>query len=345
LKTRVTRLLVLVIVAVAIESFAADQPRKSLDLYWIDVEGGAATLIVTPAGEAVLIDSGNPGRRDADRIVKVAIHEAGLRRIDHLITTHYHRDHFGGAAQLAAALPIGEVHDNGDFAGQRERADAEYYEFKAARRSVISPGDVIPLRTAATADAPTLQLRCLAARQKFIEAPSLAPNPCCEAHIPKPVDNSDNANSVVMLLSYGDFDFLDTGDLTWNREFDLACPTNRVGKIDLFQASHHGLDVSNNPVLIRSVEPRVAVINNGTTKGCMPQMFAVLKETSSIEAIYQVHKNLRPDGSVNNAPDEYIANVASECQGEFLQASVAADGKSYTVSVRSSGHRRTFASK
>jgi competence protein ComEC len=192
---------------------------------------------------------------------------------------------------------------------------------------------------------PKLALRCLGARQKFVATPDLPTNKCCQANQSKPIDNSDNANSVVMLLSFGDFDFLDTGDLTWNREFDLVCPVNSVGIVDVFQASHHGLDISNNPVLIRSIEPRVAVINNGTTKGCMPLMFAALKETPSIETIYQVHKNLREDGAVVNSSDEFIANLAADCKGDHLKMTVAADGKSYDMFVSSSRHQRTYQCK
>lgn len=322
----------------------ADEPAKTLDIYWVDVEGGAATLIVTPAGESVLIDSGNPGRRDADRIFAVATKEAGLKKIDHLITTHYHRDHFGGAAQLSSALPIGAVHDNATWPEQREKPDPEYLDFKAEKRSQISPGDKIALKSL-TAAGPLPSLRCLGARQQFVDVKDGAANECCAAHIVGKVDNSDNANSVVMLLSYGAFDFLDTGDLTWNREFDLVCPTNRVGVVDVFQASHHGLDVSNNPVLIKSVSPRVTVVNNGVTKGNMPLMFAALQETKSIEAVYQLHKTDRPDGTSHNVPDEYIANHEKDCQGAFVKLSVAADGKSYTVSVPSTKHSRTFESK
>lgn len=333
---------------VAASAYAADAARP-LDIYWIDVEGGAATLIVTPAGESILIDSGNPGRRDADRIFRIVTEEAKLRKIDHLITTHYHSDHYGGAAPLSAVLPIGQVHDNAEWAEQREKAPPEYREFKADKRSQISPGDVVTLKPLGEGAA-SLKLQCLGARQKFIAAGSVKgskteANQCCAANIEKPVDNSDNANSVVTLLQFGDFDFLDTGDLTWNREFDLVCPVNRVGQIDVFQVSHHGLDVSNNPVLIKSIEPRVAIVNNGTTKGCGPMMFAALKEQPTIEAIYQVHKNLRPDGATNNSPDEFIANKEAECKGHHLKLSVAPDGKSYTVVVKSTGHSKTYSTK
>ncbi len=312
-----------------------------MDLYWIDVEGGAATLIVTPAGESVLIDSGNPGRRDPDRIFAVATKQAGLKKIDQLITTHYHRDHFGGAAQLAGSLPIGTVWDNAVWAEQREKPDAEYTAFKAEARKQISPGDYLPLEESL---GPKLSLQCLAARQKFIEAGGAA-HECCAKNDPAPVDNTDNANSVVTLLNFGEFDFLDTGDLTRNREFDLVCPKNHVGTVDVFQASHHGLDVSNHPALVRSIEPHVAIVNNGVTKGNMPLMFATLQETPSIKAVYQMHKTLREDGTSHNVPDEFIANHDKECQGSFIKLSVAGDGKSYTISVPSTGHKKTYTCK
>ncbi len=318
-------------------------PAHGPRIFWIDVEGGAATLIVSPDGESVLIDSGNPGYRDADRIAKIATQEAGLKRIDHLITTHYHRDHFGGASTLAKLLPIGTVWDNGAFEGQREKADPDYYEFQASDRRTISAGDSIELRNGK--GMPTLSLRCLGARQKFVPVDAtVSENKVCQSSPQRPVDNSDNANSVVMLLRFGDFEFLNTGDLTWNSEFDLVCPQNRVGKVDVFQASHHGLDQSNNPVLIKSIEPRVAIINNGTKKGCMPMMFSTLKETPSIAAVYQMHKNLRDDGSVNNVPDEFIANQTVDCKAEHIRLSVAADGKTFVVSVPATSHEKQYSS-
>jgi len=332
------------------ESKTTKAIASTLDIYWIDVEGGAATLIVTPTGESVLIDSGNPGRRDPDRIFHVAVQEAKLKKIDHLITTHYHRDHFGGAAQLAAVLPIGTVWDNATWSEQREKPDDEYLAFKSDSRRQISPGDVVPLK--AGDGYPALSLTCLAARQKFIAAGKTpSDNACCADNRQKPIDNTDNANSVVTLLRFGDFDFLDAGDLTWNREGDLVCPQNRIaavngsGIVDLFQASHHGLDVSNNPVLVRSVEPTVAIVNNGVTKGNGPLMFATLQETKSIRQVYQLHKTERKDGTSHNVADEFIANHRAECDGKHMKVSVAADGKSFTVFVPTTGHAKTYPCK
>lgn len=315
-----------------------------LDIYWVDVEGGAATLIVTPAGESVLIDTGNPGFRDSGRIVKAATELAKIRRIDHLVITHYHGDHFGGASALSNLLPIGTVYDNGAFAGMPDDPGKEYREFKCERRVVIQPGDRLPLKQAE--NSPPVSITCLGTRQKFIEPADDAldnTTVCTNARM-KERDGSDNANSVVLLLGFGPFRFFDAGDLTWNREHDLVCPKNRVGEVDVYQVTHHGLDSSNNPLVLQSLKPTVAIMNNGHQKGCLPEVFSALKEVTSLQGIYQVHKNLRPDGAVNNVPDEYIANKENdkECRGHPIGLSVDPAGRSYVVRIPATGHERQF---
>ena len=317
---------------------------KRLDIYWIDVEGGAATLIVTPAGETVLIDTGNPGRRDPDRIVRAVTNEAGLRQIDHLIITHYHRDHFGGAPILSMLLPIKTLYDNGVFDGMPDDPGKAYFEFPCEKRVVIQPGDRLPLRQSKEGLTPVMQ--CLGARKQYISPPGDAKENKLETpHKPKDRDFSDNANSVVMRLEFGPFRFFDAGDLTWNQEARLVLPVDLVGEVDVYQVTHHGLDTSNNPVILETLKPRVAIMNNGATKGCMPEVFANLKECKSLEAMFQVHKNERPDGSVNNVPDEFIANRGGECQGNLIKLSVASDGKSYTVSIPAHDVERTYQTK
>lgn len=313
-----------------------------LDLYWIDVEGGAATLVVTPQGESLLIDSGHPGHHDGDRIVRAVVERAGLRKIDHLVVTHYHIDHFGGAATLAKMLPIGAVYDNGDWPELREPPDEAYKTFACERRVQLSAGDALPLRYGEPGKLVTA-VRCLAARQQ-LAAPTTTERvagPHCGQHDDKPVDNSDNANSIALKLTFGRFDFFVAGDLTWNVERRLVCPDDLVGPVDVYQATHHGLDASNHPAVVRTLLPTVAVMSNGPTKGCEPRTFTTLRETPSVQAIYQIHKNLREDGQ-NNTDDSCIANHERQCAGHMIELSVDPAGQSYIVRVPATGHLREF---
>jgi competence protein ComEC len=336
-------------IAILIAALAASQALAGpddgrLDVYWVDVEGGAATLLVTPAGETVLIDTGNLGRRDPERIVKVLSEVAGRKRIDHLIVTHYHSDHFGGALTLVDLVPIQNLYDNGEFEGLRDHPGKSYFELKVPHKHVVKPGEAVPLTQAEKQSQAQVSLTFLGGKQLFIDPPAEAPENAklCASGREKERDGSDNANSIVMLVKFGPWKFFDAGDLTWNQEARLVCPKNLVGEVDVYQVTHHGLDSSNNPLVLRSLLPRVAIMNNGTTKGCLPEVFANLKDTPSLEAIYQVHKNLRPDGATNNVPDEYIANLEMACKGNYIKLSVAPDGKSYTVSIPANGHERKF---
>lgn len=334
-----------------LEAFAADEPAADkpagLDIYWVDVEGGAATLLVTAQGETILVDTGNPGRRDAGRVFKLATEVARVRQIDHLVVTHYHRDHFGGASDLAALMPIKSVYDNGEFAGMPEKPDRAYREFKCDRRVAINPGDKLDLKQASGDDKPKLTIQCLATRQQLIELKDAVGRQSsdCKLHPAKDRDGSDNANSVVLLVTYGDFKFFDAGDLTWNVEHKLCCPQNLVGKVDVYQTTHHGLEASNNPAVVAAIEPTVAIMNNGARKGCDGQTVATLRGTKSIVATYQLHKNIRDGQAALNVADEYIANQSEKCEGNHVKLSVAADGKSYKLTVPATKHERTFKTK
>ncbi|HBT21994.1 MAG TPA: hydrolase [Verrucomicrobiales bacterium] len=326
-------------------AFAKDS--KTLDVYWVDVEGGGGTLIVTPAGESILIDTGMPGGRDPGRLHKAAAKVAGVKQIDHLITTHFHIDHFGGAAELSQKMPIRNVWDNGIPVRDPDgRANSTfllrikpYRKMKVGKRHVMKPGTLLPLKQ--VDGQPEMRIRCVAAMKKFIDAPKGTPrNPLTDKLKWIKEDTTDNANSIAVMVKLGDFRFWDGGDLTQNTEARLVTPVNRVGTVDVYQVNHHGLDYSNNAVFIQSLAPTVSVMNNGVTKGCGASSFAALK-SANLKAMYQVHKNLRADIE-NNTEDAFIANLTKDCDAHHIHMSVAPDGKSYSINIPDRGHSRTF---
>jgi beta-lactamase superfamily II metal-dependent hydrolase len=322
----------------------ADPPGLMIE--WFDVEGGAATLIVTPAGESVLVDTGWPGARDAERI-KDALTRARLVRVDHLVTTHWHQDHFGGVSDLAKRVPVGRFYDHGFPEGPAADIDPQlktaYLAVTRAGSTVLRPGDAIALKPAP--GSPPVSLRVVSAHGIVAgeSAGAAQTRPCTAspAHLSLPDDTSDNYRSVGLVLSFGGFQFVDLGDLTWNVEHKLACPKNLVGAVDVYQVTHHGLDISNNPALLQALSPTVAIINNGARKGGKPEVYQRLKAVASIRDVYQVHRNAET-GPNDNAPAAFVANDDVECQGRSVRLTVDPMAKTYTVEVPSKGTRRTY---
>ncbi len=335
-------------IGAAVPTRAAQGPQAGtppLRIVFVDVEGGAATLIVTPAGESILVDTGWPGFEGRDpRRIRRAAEQAGAAAIDHLVTTHWHVDHYGGLGRLSELMPVRRFYDRGipDTLPEDPRnfptLIAAYKKASDGKRTTLRPADTIPLRSGP--GAAKLTLTCLTASEEVVGGPGTA-NPECAKHQPQPPDPSDNAKSISLLLGLGDFRFLDCGDLTWNIEHKLVCPTNRIGKVDLFQVTHHGSDSSNNPALVHAIRPRVAVIDNGPRKGGGKQTYATLKASPGLETIFQLHRNLETTDA-DNAPPEQIANLRAECEGLPVTAEVTPVGKRYTVSVGGKATRRTF---
>jgi competence protein ComEC len=337
---------VIVAGALILAAATAAPAERGLEIYWVDVEGGGATLIVTPARESVLIDTGFPGSRDAQRIHRVATQAAGLTRIDHVIVTHFHIDHFGGLADLARLMPVGTLHERHlASAPEAERAQPELRPYKTLavqERAVVKPGDQLPLRQAP--GTPPLGLEILGANAQFVAPGGTADNAACRGRTTREPDPSDNKNSIVSLLSFGPFRFFDGGDLTWAAEADLVCPRDRVGgAVDVYQSNHHAGDSSNNPVLLGTLRPTVVVVNNGPRKGGEAKTLAALRSSSSIRAVYQLHRSLlAPAG---NTSADRIANEEESCSGYFIKLSVDSRGRSYTLWVPPTGHRQTYATR
>ena len=291
---------------------AQGQPGKTFDIYVVDVEGGEATLFVSPTGESLLVDTGWPGfdGRDADRILAVA-QRAGIKQIDHLVITHYHADHVGGAGQLAARLPIRHFVDRGPNASDDEKTAYEAYApiRAAARQTEAKPGDSITVGG--------LDVRVIAAGGAVLTKPlpgQGAANPLCADFKPqgseitsRAADGGDS-RSVSLSLTYGRFRTAIMGDLTWNKEFELMCPSNPLGYVDVYLVSHHGSDTSGAPALVHALRPRAAIMNNGPRKGGAVQTFEILNRLPAAVDLWQNHYSV-PGGPQHNRPETFIANL------------------------------------
>ena len=304
---------------------AQGRMARSLDMYLIDVEGGNATLFVTPSGESLLIDTGNGGPaavRDADRIM-AAITNAGVREIDHLITTHYHGDHFGAMAELAGRIPIRNFIDHGPNVQPSPGTDAfldTVYPalYAKGRHTVVRPGDRFAMGD--------VNVRVVASAGQVMTTPLAGagrPNPHCASFVPQAADPTENAQSVGVHLAFGRFRVVHLGDLTVNKEFDLMCPANRLGEVDLFVVSHHGQPTSNSEVLVHAIQPRVAVLNNGTRKGGQPETMRVLFSAPRMEDLWQLHFSLL-SGQEHTVPGMFIANLTDDQPAAMPVAPLAA---------------------
>ena len=347
----------------------AAQPKssKSLDIYVADTEGGKAALFVSPSRETLLIDSGNPGGRDTDRIAAM-LSDAGVTKIDHLVSTHYHIDHVGGMPELAKRIPIAHYVDHGPSVEEKEQVagfNAAYADLRAkARHSVVKPGDRVPMAG--------VDVMVLTAGGQALKKPLAGggrPNPACAQSQRKeePASPDENSQSVGLLITYGQFRAIDLGDLLWNKELDLMCPNNPVGSVDLYMVTHHGLDRSGSGALVHGVRPRVAVMQNGTRKGGSVQAYEIMRSSPGLEDIWQLHWSY--SGRIEHNPaGVFIANIdepaaiatvlttpagqrggggganAAHTPAYYLKISAQNDG-SFTVTNSRNGFSKTYQGK
>jgi beta-lactamase superfamily II metal-dependent hydrolase len=317
-------LVVLCFLVFGVSATAQNRASKSLDIYVIDVEGGNATLFVSPSGESLLIDTGNAGAaasRDAGRIMTAA-KDAGLQQIDHLITTHWHGDHFGGLAELASHITIREFIDHGPNvqpgAATDEFLSKTYPQLYAkAKHTIAKPGDRIALSG--------VDVRVVTSAGEVIKTPLAgggAPNPYC-ANFKAGENNAEDPQSVGVHVTFGKFRTIHLGDLTKNKEFELMCPNNRIGTVDVLLGLHHGQASSNSEVLVHAIRPRIAIMNNGTRKGGEPEVMKTIYSSPGLESLWQLHFSLL-SGQEYTVPGMFIANLVDEQQASMPVAPIAA---------------------
>ena len=354
------RLLLLLFVMALVERPLAQS--RPLDIYWVDVEGGAATLFVAPSGESMLIDTGfDVGDRDATRIAAAA-KAAGLRRIDHVVISHYHTDHVGGLAALAKMVPLGRIYSPGD---KIEPANQKWLDAVRAtageRRTIVKPGDRVPFSG--------VEVQIVSSDEALISQPLRGggPNALCATAEEKAPAGFENQRMVGTHLRFGTFTFLALIDLDWQKEMELACPVNRLGPITLYQSGRHGsFDGAGAPALLNAIKPQVVVINNGPRKG-LGQADATAKITTpagrkvapyerngyarlmqipGIEGVWQGHLSLVDKEPGHNTASDMIANMeeTADCKGHWIKASVQPTGQ-FTLTNGRNGFSRTYTSR
>ena len=342
-------------------TIAAQTRGKTLDIYVIDVEGGEATLFVSPSGQTMLVDTGYPGfeGRDADRIAVVA-KQAGVQQIDYLVVTHFHGDHMGGAAQLAARLPIRRFLDHGTTVDQGEQAVRSFRAYADVRskgsHTELRPGDTVPIEG--------MDVRVIASGGSVLRDPLPGggqQNPPCATYklqgseITSRAGDAEDSRSVSLFISFGQFQTVIMGDLTWNKEFDLMCPRGKLGQIDAYLVSHHGSDTSGSEALVHMLRPRVGIMNNGPRKGGAVQTFEILRRSPGFEDLWQNHYSIA-GGSQHNMPEQFIANLDNGASAtpdappvhmgpaNWIKLSAENDG-SFTVTNSRTGQMKSYASK
>lgn len=334
----VKRLLLAALVVLSVVSVSA--AGRALEIYFIDVEGGQSTLLVTPAGQSLLIDAGYGQRegRDPDRVV-AAMRDAGVTRLDFFLATHFHNDHVGGVPDLAARVEIGTFLDYGEPLGTDRMANNAIRAYQPVRDAhtavVVKPGDRLPLQG--------LLAEVVSAGGALIESPRSGGGEAtgvCDRAEDQPEDGTENYRSVGVLFELGAFRFLDLGDLSGNTLTRLVCPVNRVGPVSVYLVAHHGDYDSNVAAVYAALRPRVAILNNGPAKGGSPDAFRSLLALRDLENLWQLHASRSP----LNAADDFVANFDNTTDGNWIHLRAREDG-SFTVRNSRHGFTKAYAAQ
>jgi competence protein ComEC len=322
------------------------QSKGKLQIYFVDVEGGQSTLFVTPAGESLLIDTGWPGHdsRDADRIAAAA-KKAGISKIDYVLLTHYHVDHVGGVPQLVARIPVGTFIDHGP---NRETSDAVTAHGYEAYQQVLStgiykhivakPGDTLPIQgfkaLVISADGNLIDHALPGAGEA---------NTYCKSSETRAADQTENAHSLGVLITFGNLRILDLGDLTWDKEMQFMCPTNKLGHVNILVVSHHGFYQSSSPALVDAIHPQIAIMDNGATKGGSKATLETFKSIPGLETLWQLHYS-EEGGPADNTQDQFIANPQGPDNGNDLELTATKEG-SFSVLNPRTGATKSYSAR
>ncbi len=312
-------------------------------IYAIDVEGGQSTLLVSPTGASLLVDTGWGGNngRDAERI-QAAMKDAGITKIDKVLITHFHTDHVGGVPNLVERVPVGEFLDHGE---NREDSEITRHDYAAYLKAiagkphrVVHPGDTIKV-----AGLSVLVLTADGAHIDAVPGVKPMPNPYCASEPKWDLDTTENPRSAGVLVRYGAFRFLDLGDLTKAKEIPLVCPENRIGTVDLYLVDHHGMNLSNAKAFVDAIHPRVAIMDNGAHKAGSPEAWQTVHESPGLADLWMLHTAEGSDAAHNSA-EPLIANLKGGSDGAYLKVVASANG-SFSVTNTRTGQTKEYAKK